>query len=233
MASNDGNEKTSHALIVGAGSGLSAALARRAAREGMVPLLAARNIGKLADLIEECGAAAFACDVGRREDVDALFDWALGEHGIPDLVVYNPSARVRGPIAELDPDAVEQALRITAFGGFLVGQAAAKAMLPRGSGTILFTGATASVKGYAQSAPFAMGKFALRGLTQSMARELHPKGIHVGHFLIDGGIGPATDPLEQSRLHPDAIAELYFQFHGQARSVWSTEVDLRAFDEPF
>lgn len=233
MATKNGAERASYALIVGAGSGLSAALARRAVRAGMVPLLAARNIEKLSGLVEETGASAFACDAGNKDDVAALFDWALGDQGIPDLVVYNPSARVRGPIAELDPDAVERALRITAFGGFLVGQAAARAMLPRGSGTILFTGATASVKGYANSASFAMGKFALRGLTQSMARELHPKGIHVGHFLIDGGIGPASDPIEKSRLHPDAIAELYFQFHGQPRCVWSTEVDLRAFDEPF
>ena len=120
--------------------------------------------------------------------VQALFRAVEADFGAPTLVVYNASARARGPFVELDPAGVAKALEVSAYGGFLVAQEAAKRMLPAGRGTILFTGASASVKGYAQSAPFAMGKFALRGLAQSMARELAPKGIHVAHFVIDGGI---------------------------------------------
>jgi NAD(P)-dependent dehydrogenase (short-subunit alcohol dehydrogenase family) len=221
------------ALIVGAGSGLSAALARRAASEGMRPLLAARRVEKLAPLIEETGAAACACDVAQPADVERLFDWVTREHAAPALVVYNPSARVRGPILDLDPVEVERAIRITAYGGFLVAQAAARLMVPRGTGTILFTGASASVKGYAHSAPFAMGKFALRGLAQSMARELQPKGIHIGHIVIDGAIGESEGDRPDSRLHPDAIAETYFHLHRQPRSAWTWEVELRPWVETF
>jgi NAD(P)-dependent dehydrogenase (short-subunit alcohol dehydrogenase family) len=220
-------------LIVGAGSGLSAALARRAAGEGMRPLLAARRVDKLAPLIEETGAAASACDVAQPADVEGLFDWVTREHAAPALVVYNPSARVRGPILDLDPVEVERAIRITAYGGFLVAQAAARLMVPRGTGTILFTGASASVKGYAHSAPFAMGKFALRGLAQSMARELQPKGIHIGHIVIDGAIGESEADRPDSRLHPDAIAETYFHLHRQPRSAWAWEVELRPWVETF
>lgn len=221
------------ALIVGAGSGLSAALARRATREGMRPLLAARQIEKLAPLMEETGAAAFACDVAEPSDVERLFDWVTREHGIPELVVYNPSARVRGPILDLDPAEVGRAIRITAFGGFLVAQMAARQMVQRGSGTILFTGASASVKGYAQSAPFAMGKFALRGLAQSMARELQPQGLHIGHVVIDGAIGASEPDRPDSRLDPDAIADTYFHLHRQHRSAWAWEVELRPWVETF
>jgi NAD(P)-dependent dehydrogenase (short-subunit alcohol dehydrogenase family) len=221
------------ALIVGAGAGLSASLARRAAREGMRVVLAARNTEKLAPLVAETGASAYACDVTDRQAVEALFDAVARDLGPPDLVIFNPSARQRGPFFELDPDGVERAIAVTAFGGFLVAQAAVRAMLPRGSGSILFTGASASVKGYAQSAPFAMGKFALRGLAQSMARELAPKGIHVGHVVIDGGIGPAgVDPAE-GRLDPDAIAESYFHLHRQPRSVWTWEIEVRPWTEKF
>jgi NAD(P)-dependent dehydrogenase (short-subunit alcohol dehydrogenase family) len=221
------------ALIVGAGAGLSASLARRAAREGMRVALAARNTEKLAPLVAETGASAYACDVTDRQAVEALFDAVARDLGPPNLVVFNPSARQRGPFLELDPDGVERAIAVTAFGGFLVAQAAVRAMLPRGSGSILFTGASASVKGYAQSAPFAMGKFALRGLAQSMARELAPKGIHVGHVVIDGGIGPAgVDPAE-GRLDPDAIAESYFHLHRQPRSVWTWEIEVRPWTEKF
>ena len=221
------------ALIVGAGSGLSASLARRAAREGMKPILAARKVEKLASLVEECGGVAIACDAAEKADVAALFDRVSGEHGVPDLVVYNPSARVRGTFLELDPDAVANAIRVTAFGGFLVAQAAARLMLERGRGTILFTGASASVKGYARSAPFAMGKFALRGLAQSMARELHPQGIHIGHFVIDGGIGESEPMDADNRLHPDAVADSYFHVYRQPRSVWTWEVELRPWVETF
>jgi len=153
------------------------------------------------------------------------------------VVVYNPSARVRGPLVELDPEAVEAALKLTAFGGFLVGQAAARAMLPAGKGTILFTGASASVKGYARSAPFAMGKFALRGLAQSMARELQPVGIHVAHVVIDGGIrnpGRAEPPDKpDSLLDPEAIADSYLHLIRQPRSTWSWEIELRPWTESF
>jgi NAD(P)-dependent dehydrogenase (short-subunit alcohol dehydrogenase family) len=223
------------ALIVGAGSGLSAALARLFAKNGMRVALAARNADKLAALAGETGANVHACDVSRRADVEALF----AAVGTPlDIVVFNPSARARGPVADLDPDEVQKALLVTCFGGFLVGQQAARAMLAQGHGSILFTGASASVKGYARSAPFAMGKFGLRGLVQSMARELAPKNIHVAHFVIDGGIGRAGDARGAERgpdgmLDPDAIAANYLNVHRQHRSAWSWEIELRPWVENF
>jgi len=215
------------ALIVGAGSGLSAAIARLCAHDGMAVALAARNTDKLGGLADEIGATTHVCDVVDPQAVDRLF---ADLDGVPDLVVYNPSARERGPLVELDRERVARALMITCYGGFLVGQAAAKAMLPRGSGSIQFTGASASVKGYARSASFAMGKFGLRGLAQSMARELQPQGIHVAHFVIDGGIGE-TD--EDRMLRPDAIARTYLDVHRQHRSAWSWEVAMRPWVENF
>jgi NAD(P)-dependent dehydrogenase (short-subunit alcohol dehydrogenase family) len=229
---------TETALIVGAGSGLSAALARLFAQEGMRVALAARDAQKLAPLAAATGAKTFRCDASKVEDVAALFA-ALGkELGPPDIVVYNPSARARGPIAELDPKDVLNALVVSCYGGFLVGQQAARSMLAAGHGTILFTGASASVKGYARSAAFAMGKFGLRGLAQSMARELAPKNIHVAHFVIDGGIGRADDPRAAERgpdgmLDPDAIAANYLNIHRQQRSAWTWEVELRPWVETF
>ena len=222
------------ALIVGAGPGLSASLARLCAREGMRVALAARNVGKLSALAEETGASALACDASRREDVDALFDAVLDAEGVPDLVVYNPSARVRGAVADLDPEAVERAIATTAYGGFLVGRRAAMAMRERGSGSIQFTGASASVKGFPESGCFAMGKFALRGLAQSMARELAPKGVHVAHFVIDGGIeSQVRVPDHDEWLDPDAIAQTYLNVHRQHRSAWTWEVELRPWVERF
>jgi NAD(P)-dependent dehydrogenase (short-subunit alcohol dehydrogenase family) len=226
------------ALIVGAGAGLSASLARRCAAGGMRVALAARNADKLAGLAGETGARAYAADAAKRESVEALFRAVDQDFGTPDLVVYNPSRRLRGSIVELDPAEVEAAIMVTCFGGFLVGQQAAKRMLPRGRGTILFTGASASVKGYAKSAPFAMGKFGLRGLAQSMARELAPQGIHVAHVVIDGGIASthASSPDERDGdrfLAPDAIAETYLQLHRQHRSAWAWEIELRPWTEPF
>jgi NAD(P)-dependent dehydrogenase (short-subunit alcohol dehydrogenase family) len=222
------------ALIVGAGAGLSASLARLFSKNGMRVALAARNTDKLAALAAETGATTHACDVSKADDVAHLFAQLDGP---PDVVVFNPSARSRGPVAELNPHDVERAIAISAFGGFLVGQAAAKAMLPRGSGTIIFTGASASVKGYPLSAPFAMGKFALRGLAQSMARELAPKGIHIAHVVIDGGIhGPAhAMPADapDSMLEPDAIAETYLHLVKQHRSAWTWEIELRPWVERF
>ena len=225
------------ALIVGAGDGLSASLARKLAADGTRVALAARNVAKLANLAGETSADTFACDASKLEDVTALFATLAARLGPPDIVVYNASARTRGPIADLDPAEVERSIAVTAYGGFLVGQQAARAMLERGQGTILFTGASASIKGFAQSAPFAMGKFALRGLAQSMARELGPKGIHVAHIVIDGGIrsdrnpNPADQP--DSRLDPDAIAQTYLDLIAQPRSAWTHELEVRPWSERF
>jgi len=229
----------SRALIVGAGSGLSASLARLLAADGLKVGLAARNIDKLASLAAETGAVVHACDASRPEAVEALFtrlEPALG--GAPDVVVYNASGRLRGPVADLDPAAVADALMVTAYGGFLVAQAAAQRMLPHRHGAILLTGASASVKGFAGSAPFAMGKFALRGLGQSLARELQPQGIHVAHVVIDGAIRnsarggePADAP--DSHLDPDAIARAYRDLLQQDRSAWTTEMELRPWTERF
>ncbi len=225
------------ALIVGAGHGLSASLARLLSREGMQVAIAARNIEKLAGLSEQTGAHAFACDAVEPDQVARLFEDVQGRIGVPDVVVYNASARARGPLVELVPEEVERALAVSAFGGFLVAQQAVRLMLPKGSGAILFTGASASVKGYAQSAPFAMGKFALRGLAQSMARELAPQGIHVAHFVIDGAIrnpGRAEPPDKpDSMLDPDAIAQTYLHVLRQPRAAWTWEVELRPWLERF
>ena len=225
------------ALIVGAGKGLSASLARACAKRGMKVAVAARNTEKLGALIAETGAKAYACDASQPPAVQALFRAVEADLGAPTLVVYNASARARGPFVELDPAGVAKALEVSAYGGFLVAQEAAKRMLPAGRGTILFTGASASVKGYAQSAPFAMGKFALRGLAQSMARELAPKGIHVAHFVIDGGIRQPGDARAERGpdgfLDPDAIAQTYLQIHDQPRSAWTWEVELRPWTETF
>ena len=226
-------------LIVGVGDGLSASLARLFASEGMSVALAARKIDKLAPLCAETRARAYPCDATKRSDVEALFAAIARDLAAPDLVVYNASYRTRGPLVELDPGEVEKALMVSCYGGFLVGQAAAKTMLARGGGSILFTGASASVKGYANSAPFAMGKFGLRGLAQSMARELAPKNIHVAHFVIDGGIErPGGDERAGAHgtdgmLKPDAIAETYLHIHHQRRSAWTWEVELRPWLESF
>jgi len=222
------------ALIVGAGSGLSASLARLFAQNGMRVALAARATDKLAALAQETKASLHACDATERAQVDRLFA-ALDP--APDVVVYNASYRTRGPFTELDPAEVAKAIDVSAFGGFLVAQAAAKLMLPKGRGAILFTGASASVKGYAQSASFAMGKFALRGLAQSLARELSPQGIHVAHFVIDGGIASARRPPSPDNpdalLDPDAIAQNYWHVLQQPRSAWSWEIELRPWVEKF
>jgi NAD(P)-dependent dehydrogenase (short-subunit alcohol dehydrogenase family) len=229
--------KYSKALIVGSGSGLSASLAHLFAREGFKVALAARNTEKLAPLCSSTGAVAFPCDVSDPNQVSRLFQDVDNRIGAPDVVVFNASARSRGPFISLDAAEVEAAIKTSAFGGFLVAQQAAKRMVPQGHGAILFTGASASVKGYAQSAPFAMGKFALRGLAQSMARELAPLGIHVAHFVIDGAIrNPGrTEPPENpdSMLDPDAIAANYLHVLGQPRSAWTWEMELRPWVEKF
>ncbi|MEC9369548.1 MAG: SDR family NAD(P)-dependent oxidoreductase, partial [Pseudomonadota bacterium] len=191
------------ALIVGTGSGISASFARALAGENYRLVLAARDTGKLAALCRETGAAAVSCDVLEPESVAALFAAADKTLGRLDVVLYNPSFRERGPLTELDPERVRKSLMVTAYGGFLVAQQAARRMLERGSGAIFFTGASASVKGYAQSAPFAMGKFALRGLAQSLARELHPRNIHIAHFVIDGGVASVERDRTNSADAPD------------------------------
>ncbi len=221
------------ALIVGAGSGLSASLARLLAKQGMGVALAARNTDKLAGLAAETEAVTVSCDAQEADQVAAMFAELDKDFGTPNLVIYNPSARARGPITDLEPDGVKATL-MASFGAFLVAQQAARRMVARGSGSIQFTGASASIKGYPQSAPFAMGKFAVRGLAQSMARELAPQNIHVAHFVIDGGIAaPGREGSDDNMLAPDAIAESYLHVHRQHRSAWTWEVELRPWVEKF
>ena len=223
------------ALIVGTGPGLSSSLARLFARQGLSVAVAARNTAKLAGLAGETGCAVHACDATDAAAVAALFTAVEAAQGAPDVVVYNASARARGPVVELDPEAVRRAMEVSAFGAFLVAQQAARRMLPKGEGAILLTGATAGVKGFANSSSFAMGKFALRGLAQAMARELAPKGVHVAHFVIDGGIRsdarPTPNEVPDSLLEPDAIAETYWHVMQQHRSAWSWEVEVRPWVE--
>jgi NAD(P)-dependent dehydrogenase (short-subunit alcohol dehydrogenase family) len=231
------NAKYECALILGAGSGLSASIARLFAKSGLKVALGARSVDDLAPLAKEIGGQTFACDATKRADVAKLFTDLGAAFGAPDVIVYNASFRTRGPFIELDPAEVEKTLIVSAFAGFLVAQEAVKRMLPRKHGAILFTGASASVKGYAQSAPFAMGKFALRGLAQSMARELSPQGIHVAHVVIDGGIRSTSraDPPDKpdSMLDPDAIAQNYLNLLQQHRSAWAWEIELRPWVERF
>ncbi len=227
------------ALIVGAGRGLSASLARLFSSEGMEVAVAARNAWKLSGLCDETGARAYACDAADPAQVATLFEKVASDAGEPDIVVYNASSRARGPIEELDAEAVRTAIEVSCFGGFLVAQAAARQMLPRGSGTILLTGASASVKGYPNSSSFAMGKFGLRGLAQSLARELQPRNVHVAHFVIDGGIlqgpddGRGTERGVDAMLLPDEIAKTYLHVHRQNRTAWTWEIELRPWTEKF
>jgi short-subunit dehydrogenase len=221
------------ALIIGAGDGFSASFARLLAHEGYAVALAARNIAKLAALTAETRATTHACDASDPAQVAALFDTPGA--ATADIVLYNPSYRIRGPVTELDPEEVRRTLEVCAFGAFLVAQQAARRMVARGHGCILLTGASAGVKGFARSAPFAMGKFALRGLGQALARELHPQGVHVVHIVVDGGIRSARRPDDgrDSTLHPDAIAEAALAAVRQPRSAWSQEIELRPWVETF
>jgi NAD(P)-dependent dehydrogenase (short-subunit alcohol dehydrogenase family) len=225
------------ALIIGAGVGISASLARAFSRGGLKVGLVARDPSKLEKLVGETGASVFSADASQPAAVAQLFADVDARLGEPDVVVYNPSSRVQGSVAEIDPAVVRDALTITAFGGFLAVQQAAKRMIPRGRGAILLTGASASLKGFAGSSAFAMGKFALRGLAQSAARELGPKGIHVAHFIIDGMVRsprrPDSTERPDSTLNPDSIAQAYVDVLRQPRDAWSFEVDLRPWVETF
>ena len=222
------NEKV---LIVGAGMGLSASIARLCSSEGMEVALAARNIDKLVSLKKEINAKTFKCDASDINEVSSLFRELDQSFGIPNLVIYNPSSRIRGAIGDLDPKETQEAINITCFGGFLVAQEASKRMLKNKKGSIFFTGASASIKGFANSSVFAMGKFGLRGLAQSLARELHPQNIHIGHFIIDGGIGKSSTGYKL--INPDSIANSYLEVHKQDSSAWTWEVELRTNKETF
>ena len=220
------------ALIVGVGEGLSASLARLLAGEGYALALAARDVGKCAALAAQTGATTHVCDAADEASVKRLFDDLPSR---PAVAVYNPSYRVRGALVDLDPAEVRKTIEVCAFGAFLVAQFAAREMLAAGGGTIVFTGASAGVKGYAKSAPFAMGKFALRGLAQSLARELHPRGVHVGHVVVDGGIRSSRRPDngDDKLLDPDSIARTYLHLIRQPRDAWSWEVEVRPWVENF
>ncbi|MEM7667366.1 MAG: SDR family NAD(P)-dependent oxidoreductase [Pseudomonadota bacterium] len=224
------------ALIVGAGPGLSASLARALAKRAHHVVLAARDTSDLRDLASEVGATTIDCDASDRRDMASLFERVDALDGTLEVAVYNASHRVRGPIAELDPVAVEAAISVSEYGAFLMAHHAAKRMLVKNSGALLFTGASAGVKGFAESAPFAMGKFALRGLCQSLARELHPKGIHVGHIVIDGGIADRSSPdagHADDMLDPGEIAKSYMALIDQHRSAWTSEIEIRPWVERF
>ena len=226
------------ALIVGAGSGLSASLARKFSSEGMQVALAARDIKKLASLINEIDATAYRCNTSEPNSVRDLFSSVQADIGDPEVVIFNASKRVRGEITEINVDEVRDAILTTCYGGFLVGQEASKIMLKSGHGTIMFTGASAGVKGFAKSATFAMGKFGLRGLAQSMARELHPQNIHVVHVVVDGGIksmdkNSSSGQPADNWLLPDAIADTYYHLYTQHRSAWTWEIEVRPWVENF
>ena len=225
------------ALIVGTGPGLSASLTRRFAKEGVKVAIAARNIKKLKDLTSKTGAKAYECDAVSPHEVENLFSFVKADFGEPNIVVYNASNRVRGPITELEPNAVLNAIKVSCYGAFLVAQQAAKQMVKRGNGAIFFTGASAGVKGYPNSSTFAMGKFGLRGLAQSLARELHPQNVHIAHFVIDGGIARDNDPRgnrgPDGLLEPGNIANTYYNFWRQPRDSWAWEIELRPWGEKF
>jgi NAD(P)-dependent dehydrogenase (short-subunit alcohol dehydrogenase family) len=231
-----------NALIVGAGSGNSAAFARALAADGYRVVLAARNISKLESLCAQIDAQAVTCDATSVEAVADLFKSVEKSVGKADVVLYNASAYTAGSITDLDPGLVLDSLMQTAYGAFLVAQQATIAMKQLGGGTLFFTGATASIKGFPKFAPFAMGKFALRGLAQSLARELGPANIHVAHFIIDGGIAApgrdinetgADSNADDAELEPDAIAHTYMAVLKQHRSAWTHEIDLRPWVEKF
>jgi NAD(P)-dependent dehydrogenase (short-subunit alcohol dehydrogenase family) len=222
-------------VIVGVGSGLGTSLAKRFAESGFSVSLVARNREKLLPVVSEIeslgtNAIAIRADATIESSVKKLFARTEKELGPISIAVYNASLRIRKPVLEISSEEFINAWKLSCYGGFLVGREAAKYMIPRGKGSIFFTGATASIKGFPSSAAFAVGKFGLLGLAESMARELQPRGIHVAHFVIDGVIGRDS---KDSKLDPDAIAETYYQVHTQHRSSWSFNVELRPWVEKF
>lgn len=222
------------ALIIGVGPGIGESLARMLRTAGVAVVIAARRVERLQPLAAEIGAIALPVDASQQADITRLFADAEAQIGAPEIVIYNASAYLRGPIADLDAGEVEKALAVTALGAFYTVQQAAKRMIPAGRGAILLTGATAGVKGFALSAPFAMGKFALRGLAQSAARELAPKGIHVAHVVVDGGVRPSSQKdSRDAMLDADAVAQTYADLLRQHRSAWSWELEIRPWVEPF
>ena len=198
----------------------------------MKVVLAARNIDKLASLKKEIDALVFKCDSTENKSVQNLFLQTDSIIGTPEIVIYNPSLRIVKPFIEYDPDEMLQSIKVNSYGAFLVAHESVKRMLKIGKGNIFFTGSSASVKGFAKSASFAMGKFGLRGLAQSLARELHPQNIHIGHFVIDGGIG--KEPVgNYQMIHPDEIAKQYLNFYLQDKKAWSWEIEIRTNTEKF
>jgi NAD(P)-dependent dehydrogenase (short-subunit alcohol dehydrogenase family) len=219
------------ALIVGAGPGISAAFGEALIGESYQVALASRNLEKLKPLAAKMNAQAFEADASSPESLVRLFkdvDRSLGE---PEVVLFNPSARVRGELLTLNVEDAAASIQTTAIGALVTAQEAARRMLPKGRGSIFFTGATAAVKGFARSTVFAMGKFAVRGLAQSLARELGPQGIHVVHFVIDGGVVQGSQDLKV--LSPRAIAQTYMAALAQPSGAWSWELEVRSHSEPF
>ena len=219
------------ALIVGAGPGISLAFAEALVEAGYAVGMASRNLEKLRPLAASVGAIPFMADASSADSIPRLFSSVDQSLGTPDVVLFNPSARIRGDLLSLDMTAAAVAIQTTAIGALVTAQEAARRMLPRGRGTLLFTGATAGIKGFARSSVFAMGKCALRGLAQSLARELGPQGIHVVHFVIDGGVVPNSD--DSASFTPRAIAQSYMAAIAQPRGAWSWEIELRSSLEPF
>ncbi len=238
--------KSSVALVVGAGDATGGAIARRFAREGYVACVTRRDKDKLQDLVREIEAGggtahAFGSDARKEEEAVALFDTIERDIGEIDVAVFNVGGNVRFPIAETTARVYTKVWEMAAFAGFLMGREAAKRMTPRGRGTIIFTGATASLRGSAGFAAFSGAKHALRALAQSMARELGPQGVHVAHVVIDGAIDTAfirdlfpeayAKKAEGGILSPDHIAEMYWMLHRQPRDAWTHELDLRPWME--
>jgi NAD(P)-dependent dehydrogenase (short-subunit alcohol dehydrogenase family) len=219
------------ALIVGAGPGISAAFGEALIAEGYQVALASRNLEKLKPLAAKMNAAAFAADASSPKSLVKLFNDVDQSVGEPQVVLFNPSARIRGDLLTLDVATAAAAIQTTAIGALVTAQEAARRMLPKGRGSIFFTGATAGIKGFARSSVFAMGKFAVRGLAQSLARELGPQGIHVVHFVIDGGVVQGSEDLNV--LSPRAIAQSYMAALVQPSGAWSWELELRSHTEPF
>ncbi|MBA2413696.1 MAG: SDR family NAD(P)-dependent oxidoreductase [Burkholderiaceae bacterium] len=230
------------AVIAGVGAGLGWALAKRFSRAGMRVAAVARDVDKLKELADAEGSADIRlerCDVAHPAEVARFFERVEKELGVPGIVVFNAGAYERGGILESEPETFERCWRIGCFGSFLVGQAAARLMVSKRAGTILFTGATASLRGSAGFINLAAPKFGLRAVAQSMARELGPQGIHVAHVILDGQIDSDRDhrllreQAEPSMLPPDDIAEAYYQLHRQSRGAWTHELDLRPWSEKF